>query len=389
MKIKFDHELNIQKTRYFIYKNGNDKKYWNITIDTINSRSVDVVKATSEQEETWERQKFERRNDCINYFESEIAKKLSEGYIETPEKDLTFYHEFYKTEIEDITNKIKNSGLIKKAWRPIIEEKQGDLNSSKFFGYPFLNKLEDWPCCPICNNEMKFIFQFNNDELPDEAKNENFDILQMFIGCCIVYDVSNLADFPYLGETYIIRKIKKLNNKLEIEERGYFNNSKEKWSKYRDWYNYNYNGNEPVPNFNKRIVNISEQKILKKNIENLDFEYTEKVIIGWEEIIEYPDESCVNFENFGIVLNKREKNALSILNSIFQIKYITKINGYTIWEQSGTDYQYCTECKDSSNIECLMQLRNDENIEVPVFESGYVYSCKKHKNVFLYRSECS
>ncbi|WP_104901104.1 DUF1963 domain-containing protein [Nostoc sp. 'Peltigera membranacea cyanobiont' N6] len=77
--------------------------------------------------------------------------------------------------------KKKLSGVKRLAWKPIVQEGDGDLTVSKFGGKPWLNADEEWPCCPNCGKPIQLFLQLNLDELPQNL-NTKFGngILQFF-----------------------------------------------------------------------------------------------------------------------------------------------------------------------------------------------------------------
>jgi uncharacterized protein YwqG len=67
------------------------------------------------------------------------------------------------------------------AWKPITEEGDGGIFSSKFSGLPYLAKNEDWPRCKRCNKEMAFFLQLNLETLPNELQQSYGEgLLQLF-----------------------------------------------------------------------------------------------------------------------------------------------------------------------------------------------------------------
>ncbi len=62
--------------------------------------------------------------------------------------------------------KQKLSSVKRLAWKPIVQDHDGDLSASKFAGKPWLNSDEQWPVCPNCSHPMEFFLQINLDELP-------------------------------------------------------------------------------------------------------------------------------------------------------------------------------------------------------------------------------
>ncbi|RAL25225.1 hypothetical protein DL240_03165 [Lujinxingia litoralis] len=68
------------------------------------------------------------------------------------------------------------------AFRPVIEEGDGPLLSSKFSGRPWLAVNERWPCCPNCQRPMQLFVQLYLPELPTPERERLGDtgLLQLF-----------------------------------------------------------------------------------------------------------------------------------------------------------------------------------------------------------------
>ncbi|MEW5857223.1 MAG: DUF1963 domain-containing protein [Cyanobacteriota bacterium] len=64
--------------------------------------------------------------------------------------------------------KQKLSGVRRSAWKPIVQEGDGDLTASKFAGKPWLSADETWPTCPNCQKPMQLFLQLNLDQLPEK-----------------------------------------------------------------------------------------------------------------------------------------------------------------------------------------------------------------------------
>jgi uncharacterized protein YwqG len=75
----------------------------------------------------------------------------------------------------------KLSGLKRKAWLPVTEERNGPVTASKFSGTPWLGPQEAWPACPRCHKPMALFLQLDLAGLPEGLGDElGQGLLQMF-----------------------------------------------------------------------------------------------------------------------------------------------------------------------------------------------------------------
>ncbi|HEY9599103.1 MAG TPA: DUF1963 domain-containing protein, partial [Cyanophyceae cyanobacterium] len=71
--------------------------------------------------------------------------------------------------------------FMRPAFLPKVSEGDGELQSSKFSGKPWLSKNEHWPLCQYCGKPMQLFVQLNLDSLPESIQGEfGSGLLQMF-----------------------------------------------------------------------------------------------------------------------------------------------------------------------------------------------------------------
>ncbi len=72
-------------------------------------------------------------------------------------------------------------GMEKTAWRPLTIPDDGQLDSSKFGGRPWMAQDEPWPLCGYCGHPLQFIAQINLCAVPEEVRDTFGDgLLQLF-----------------------------------------------------------------------------------------------------------------------------------------------------------------------------------------------------------------
>jgi uncharacterized protein YwqG len=149
--------------------------------------------------------------------------------------------------------KQKLSGVRRLAWKPIVQEGDGDLNASKFAGKPWLSADENWPVCPNCQKPMQLFLQLNLDQVP-ESLNGKFGsgLLQFFY--CTSYDEPHCEVDCDAWEPFATTKLVRIIQ----------------------------------PNTTPSEMEIPE-------IEDL---FPAKLIVGWEQRDEYPDREEIEIDNY-------------------------------------------------------------------------------------------
>ncbi|HEY9652733.1 MAG TPA: DUF1963 domain-containing protein [Coleofasciculaceae cyanobacterium] len=77
--------------------------------------------------------------------------------------------------------------FMRPAFLPKVSEGDGELQSSKFSGKPWLSKNEHWPICQHCGKPMQLFVQLNLDSLPESLQGEfGSGLIQLFYCNCPV-----------------------------------------------------------------------------------------------------------------------------------------------------------------------------------------------------------
>lgn len=100
-------------------------------------------------------------------------------------------------ELERLKQKL--TSVKRLAWRPIVQEGDGDLTASKFAGKPWLNAGEKWPVCPNCGKPMQLFLQLNLDELPENLNSRFGSGIFQFFYCTNVVSINH--DVGLYGRT--------------------------------------------------------------------------------------------------------------------------------------------------------------------------------------------
>ncbi|MBD2741223.1 DUF1963 domain-containing protein [Coleofasciculus sp. FACHB-1120] len=236
--------------------------------------------------------------------------------------------------------KQKLNGVRRSAWKPIVQEGDGDLTASKFAGKPWLSADETWPTCPNCQKPMQFFLQLNLDKLP-ESLNGKFGsgLLQFFY--CTNYEP------PYCH--------------CEVDCGA--------WEAF----------------VNTQLVRIIQPNTAPLHVEIPGIEdlFDSRLILNWEEIYDYPD--WQELEIYGINLNKEEDDVF-FQNKLYQLG--DKLAGWPIWVQ-GLEYPNCPHCNQAMN-QFVFQLESDGNVPHMWGDAGigYLIQCPEHKEQLAFLWQC-
>jgi uncharacterized protein YwqG len=99
----------------------------------------------------------------------------------------------------NILANIKSYG--RRAWKPVVEDKDGSISASKFSGSPYLETGEEYPHCRNCNKPLQLFVQLNLKELPKQIGGEFGEGLLQLFYCTSeepLCDVECEAFFPLL-----------------------------------------------------------------------------------------------------------------------------------------------------------------------------------------------
>ncbi|MGB5961137.1 MAG: DUF1963 domain-containing protein [Coleofasciculaceae cyanobacterium] len=232
----------------------------------------------------------------------------------------------------------KLSPVKRLAWMPIVQEGDGILTASKFAGKPWLRAEEQWPICPNCHKKLQFFLQLNLDKLPDKLKGKfGNGLLQFF--CCInkKTECAYEAWQPF-AETYLLRIVQPDNNTPNLET-------------------------------------IPEDS------------FPAKLIVGWEEIDDYPslDEEDPELTQ-GITMEKEERD-LFYENLMYLDR--DKLAGWPQWIQYH-QYPNCPTCNQPMN-QFVFEIDSEDNIPYMWGDVGigYMIQCPTHKEQLAFLWQCS
>ena len=275
----------------------------------------------------------------------------------------------------------KLNPLKRKAWFPITVRQNGDLTTSKFAGKPWLSADESFPKCGCCNNLMRFFFQLNLEQVPNNIKGEFGEGLLQFFYCV------DCDDYQPFSQSHLVRIIEP-----EGEAKQY-----------------------KLPYFQD---NWSDDSLVR----NSDGQFPTRIIVNWQEITDYPDwidaESTgvtIDDEELKIILSntdryetemdnfndlddfEREYNLRSqrdeIVNEVmYEEKAVfydkDKLAGHPHWVQD-PEYPNCPVC-DRSMDRLIFQFASDDNIPYLWGDvgTGYFFQCREHKKQVAFLWQC-
>lgn len=235
-----------------------------------------------------------------------------------------------------MSNKIPTAAIPFKrnAWKPITEERDGSIIASKFSGTPYLMKDEEYPRCPNCDKPLQLFVQLNLDELPTALRKDfSNGIMQMFYctGDEPLCEVECEAFFPF-SKSVLVRIIQ--------------------------------------PEYGAAFFGT-----LLENV------FPPKLIIGWEEIEDYPNSE--EGESLGVEL---EDDEWDLMSEKFP-QNGDKLAGYPDWVQ-GVEYPDCQLCGETMHL--LFQIDSEANLPY-VFGDvgcGHITQCKNHKEQLAFGWAC-
>jgi len=291
----------------------------------------------------------------------------------------------------------KMEPLKRKAWKPVTVRQEGDLQTSKFAGKPWLNANEQWPLCQNCGNPLHFFLQLNLQELPKELHGKfGSGILQLFY--CLS-ETETVYDFP-----------------VESAIATTDSNGTTTWSQYQScesdcmgWAAFSdchlvriIQPTELPATYELPDQTVNSLSAISYRLSNGKF--PTRLIVDWQEMDDYPD--WEEAESFGINLEDDEVTALLNTENNYDYSdrayasdeevagwvigdlmhetrmYPTegdKLSGWSHWVQ-GVDYPNCPECDRIMN-QPVFEFASDDNIPFLWGDAGrgYIVQCPTHR----------
>ncbi|HEY9616762.1 MAG TPA: DUF1963 domain-containing protein [Microcoleaceae cyanobacterium] len=245
------------------------------------------------------------------------------------------------------------------AWKPIVEERDGEGTASKFSGMPWLAAAEPYPCCQTCDQPMPLFLQLNLDHLPEElAGRFGRGLLQLFY--CTD---DNCGDYEAFADGKLVRVVQPADHGRSLPEASY-------------------------PSF------------------------PPKTILGWTSLYDYPsyqdhdelglryeyDYSATTVESVQIhcpiagleeaVLPLDEDEYVLESEEIADAEPGDKLAGYPNWVQN-MEYPSCPIC--DRRMELVFQLDSDDHLPFMFGDMGcgHITQCPEHKQVVTFAWACS
>jgi len=268
--------------------------------------------------------------------------------------------------IELINGKINS--LKRKAWFPVTVKQDGDLTTSKFAGKPWLSQGESFPYCDCCNSLMRFFFQLNLEQIPNNIKGKFGNGLLQFFYCV------DCDDSQPFSKSHLVRIIELKGEPAEYE----------------------------LPHFQDAWTDDS---LVRKS----NGQFPAKIIVNWKETTDYPD--WIDMESMGITLDdkeleqenlsyfsdlKREYHLRSqkseiVDNVMYEEKIFPdkdKLGGYPRWVQD-PEYPNCPQCNCSMD-RLIFEFASDDNIPYLWGDvgTGYFLQCPEHKKQVTFLWQC-
>lgn len=222
------------------------------------------------------------------------------------------------------------------AWRPVVEQGDGELLASKYGGLAAIPHREEWPFCGSCGRPMQLFLQLRPSDLPPEAE-------------------------PFLG-----RRLLQLFVCTTVDNVGDATCST--WDAFS-------------PANRVRAVAIAQGRLSYAPItkEPVEKPYPALRIVGWEPIDDYPNWS--EHEGLGVELESTSasKDALSAPGD--------KLLGWPYWVQSPR-YPYCPNC--GQQMVVLFQLDHYGHLPFEFGDAGcgHITTCRRCSSLAFSYDSC-
>jgi uncharacterized protein YwqG len=246
------------------------------------------------------------------------------------------------------------------AWKPITQDGDSGLTSSKFAGTPWIAEDDTWPLCNSCQQPLQLFLQLNLAKLPQSLKGKFGEgLLQLFY--CIRGNDKGPCDAidswePFSDTASLVRIIQVKGNPL--------------------------------------IIDLAQKSQ----------SFPVRSIIGWEEIDDYPNPQ--EHSQLGLKYNYDWKNntvniaceELDLVIENIQDEYLAenistsqagdKLRGWPLWIQD-TEYPQCPVCNEQMDF--VFQIDSEDNLPYMFGDlgTGHITQCPKHKNVVAFGWACS
>jgi len=226
-----------ESIRCFHHPDRSPPAYW--TIRCSDSWSDSVEEESSPAGETGangepmkrsrvQRWEFDDEEEVRSWYAFEVARRLSEGYIELFRRSSEFSE--LGSDLAILSETVDSGELVadsyaepgsptalwmehhrRPAWKPVTVEGDGPDTASKFSGLPWLSGAEDWPECPACRGPMQLLVQLALDTLPPEIGPSLGEGLLQFFAClrteCELSDENFMKPYPKNQVRRIIRPV--------------------------------------------------------------------------------------------------------------------------------------------------------------------------------------
>jgi uncharacterized protein YwqG len=235
--------------------------------------------------------------------------------------------------IEQLRPEIRR--LVRRAWRPVVENEDGAARDSKLAGTAMLARGEEWPACKNCHQPLELFVQLALGTLPAELQGElGSGFLQLFY--CVnddpLCEVDCEAYVPW-SESVLARRLDAAN---------------------------------AVPARSRPANNA----------------FPAQRIRGWEPVEDLP-----NWEEIGTLGVELDGDEETMLEQLELPRSGDKLAGWPLWVQ-GIEYPACPECQTPMRL--VFQI--DSNDHLPYMFGdvgcGHLTQCATHKDVLAFGWAC-
>jgi uncharacterized protein YwqG len=225
--------------------------------------------------------------------------------------------------------------LVRRAWRPMVENEDGAASESKFAGTAMLARGEEWPACRSCHQPFELFVQLALAALPAELQGElGSGFLQLLY--CVNEDSQCEADceafFPF-GKSVLARRL---------------------------------DAAHAVPARSRPASNT----------------FPARRIRGWEPVEDLP--SREELRALGLALDGDEE---ALLEQLELPRSGDKLWGWPYWVQ-GIEYPACPQCR----AEMRLVFQIDSNDHLPYMFGdvgcGHLTQCATHEDVLAFGWAC-